>query len=162
MNGPYAQDALNQIEIHNLLRATLTGNQAEYYAIESELNSWRRMADNLGIAKGEDRYRLRMLQEYIAITPPNVRCPCKRGICLRVPDDHWLECPVGEKEKKAVSDAEIEAAKRAHERDLQQRKEQHYRDLAASITSQWNTGVVKYLPQRIREALIADCSFNHL
>ena len=42
----------------------------------------KREARNLGLEGETERVLLRNLQHFISLTPPELRCPCKRGLVL--------------------------------------------------------------------------------
>ena len=70
--------------------------QAEAIIVDEMLADWMRTADLLNIPDGAITFRLRMMQEYIASTPPEERCPCRKGVVLRNGNDHWIGCTEGE------------------------------------------------------------------
>ena len=58
-DGPYAQEALQWVDIDYL--TAIDGRLIQRWR-------WLKMANLLGIPDGPDRYRLRLIQEFITIT----------------------------------------------------------------------------------------------
>ena len=119
LNGPYALEAINQIDIPYL--TSMPGNQYHYEEVKKILDYWLHIADLLEIHAGVDDYRLRMLQEHCANKRPDERCPCQRrpGQCPE-PNDHWPNCAVG----RRIED------ERAHETHLREMAQEAERQLA--------------------------------
>ena len=58
--------------------------------------SWLKMANLLAIPDGADRYRLRLVQEFIAMTEPAKRSPGQRGIAVAPTSwAHFPDCSAG-------------------------------------------------------------------
>ena len=65
------------------------------------------IADRLGIAKGPSAQRLRDLQDYLAITHPLHRCPCRKPF-TRDFKLHFQECPFAGYYYKEEDEAKME------------------------------------------------------
>ena len=102
LSGPFAEDAKRIINPEILLsKPTDPFYKAE---IGKDLIKWRHQARLLKFCPAVeldldpaswDASNLSQLQKFIAITPPVNRCLCSKGP-MKLPEDHWPECPYGE------------------------------------------------------------------
>ena len=88
--GPYAEDAKRLIRLPYLLRFT----NAQDMERDEIKDRWLRLYIALELKDFEDKGYLRVLQEYIAVTPPEERCPCRKGRRLiHWEHRHFPQCP---------------------------------------------------------------------
>ena len=134
--GPYADDARELISLRYLYRFT-PGQDCEK---EEQLARWNRLHELLGL---DDSTGLRALQEYIAVTPPDERCPCRHGVRLLIADDHFPGCRHATLHQQKLRYRQRRAA-------IQERRGARNRDEKRSaeiLTANWKRGSLKQLPR---------------
>ena len=57
-------------------------NQLPHWEREAERDKWGKLASTLKVAQADDKDMLYKMQQFIATTPPEMRCPCRRGELL--------------------------------------------------------------------------------
>ena len=66
--------------------------QGDYMQRRELVDYWCKIARQLGMEADVEKDLLRKLQEYVGITPPAERCPCKHGVSLQSSLDHFPHC----------------------------------------------------------------------
>ena len=112
----WAKDAERIINIPEMMDYKC--GQAKAMVHEKSVGWYLQKALELGLSEernvfGDDcEHVLERLKEYIASTPPAMRCPCKRGVALAKAGQHWGVCDAKpalirkERELKKVADEE--------------------------------------------------------
>ena len=153
MLGPYRDEALAMVDIREI--TSMPGNQEHYAQLQRQLLYWLRRCDGLGIPAGEDRIRLRALQNHIATTVPQDRCPCKNGKILKTGDEHWGSCKDGarlrEEETIRVREEEVRRQQAELEADIRRRHQaaaariNAARTLSQQLNDGWNWRVAGFV-----------------
>ena len=125
--------------------------------VESQLNHWNRMAEILGFVGGV-KWRLRQLQEYIAATPADERCPCRRGFVVNAPTDHWDGCEVGMREAR-LEELRAEASEeRRRAREDEERRQEHAMHFAHQLGANCDAETLQWLPLSTLTKISLDCA----
>ena len=88
--GPFVEDALRLIDAPFLLQTP--SNPLEHGHRQFLVKLWIRRASLVHIEGRDGGDTLLKLQQYIAVTPPEKRCPCEHGVELTQSADHFPEC----------------------------------------------------------------------
>ena len=92
----WAKDADRIINIAEMM--DLKCGQAEALVHDKWVGWYLQKAIELGLSEERDpnwderKAALEGLKEYIATTPPAMRCPCKKGVALVKAGQHWGVC----------------------------------------------------------------------
>ena len=104
---------------------------------------WSRLHELLEMPNKPGTDYLRCLQEYIAVTPPNDRCPCRHGVRLLITADHFPGCLHTTQQERMLRYMERRAA-------IQQRRPVRNREekqAARTLQEKWRRRVLKQLPR---------------
>ena len=110
IRGSWAQEPKEMISVDYLLELFI--NQLACWPREVGVRKWHALADKLDLVHPGDLNRdmLVRMQQYIATPPPEMRCPCTRGIVLNTIEEHFPECDASPAlELKAKQLAEVKA-----------------------------------------------------
>ena len=157
IEGEWADDALNLYNIDSLLE--ITDAQGDWAERQVTVEYWVRMARQVGVAGQNQRDILRGLQEYVAVMPPQARCPCKHGVSLARADDHYPHCDNTYAQRIRES-AQERMRRRIRELEEQEEALQRRWDLLESdaqvIRTRWGDGVTAHLPTSTLERILED------
>ena len=109
-------DALRLINVHFLLHTP--SNALEHGHRQFMVKLWIRRASLVHIEGRDAGETLLKLQQYIAVTPPEKRCPCEHGFEVTQSADHFPECDAAwtlrkrELQLAVLQDDEIALAKK--------------------------------------------------
>ena len=161
LEGEWGQEALDLYNIEQLLEMQpAQGDWAERRVV---VEFWLEMARQLGLSGEDDRGILRNLQEYVAVTHPQARCPCKHGVVLARVDDHYPGC-----DNTFAQRAREMAAERFQERLRELREEQEAmeerwqldEDAAETIRWHWRREAAQHLPTATLRRIMEDCQLQ--
>ena len=150
ITGMWAQQAKEMINIDYLLE--FFDGQLQGWPRQYEVRKWHALAVKLGLALPSLVHRdiLVVMQQYIATTPPEQRCPCTRGMVLNTIQEHFPECDaVPALELKSEQLAQLDA-ERMHIELRRQRIEQTWRDNQRSadlLQATWNPTILTHCPR---------------
>ena len=90
--GHWAEQAKEKIDVDDLLQ--VFSSQAASCSTEVQLRKWNALAIKLGVTNVQDRTRdmLIKMQQYIALTPHALRCPCAQGMEVNSISDYFPGC----------------------------------------------------------------------
>ena len=156
--GKWADDARRDIPIEYL--EEFVPNQEEWANRQKAADSWKQMGVALKLYPEGDRQvdQLRKVQEFIARTPPQQRCPCAHGVPVEKSEDHYSRCDakfglqqMEEEQEKFKRELEkVERAKAAREADLRAMATR-----TKAVEGQWVDTQVKHMStaflQRLRK-----------
>ena len=80
LDGEWDADARALISLSHFRE--MFDNQIPHWEREAERVKWGQLAATLKVAQSDDPDMLHKMQQYIATTPPEMRCPCRRGELL--------------------------------------------------------------------------------
>ena len=80
LDGEWDADARALISLSHFRE--MFNNQMPHWEREAERVKWGQLAATLKVAEPDDPDMLHKMQQYIATTPPEMRCPCRRGELL--------------------------------------------------------------------------------
>ena len=88
----WAQQGKEMIDIDYLLE--IFDGQLQGWPRQYVVRKWHALAVKLGLALPSLVHRdiLVVMQQYIATTAPEQRCPCTRGVVLNTIEEHFPEC----------------------------------------------------------------------
>ena len=92
ITGTWAQQAKEMIDIVYLLE--FFDGQLQGWPRQYQVRKWHALAVKLALALPSllQPDMLVVMQQYIATTPPEQRCPCTRGVVLNTIEEHFPEC----------------------------------------------------------------------
>ena len=131
LEGPYAAEAKEAFDEEWLL--DMPPNQQDYMNRQECLQIWLKWADGWKIPPGRGvEERLQGIKEFLAITPPEKRCPCASGVELAEEGDHYPGCP--DSKKLTVTSLLHDREKRSHAED---ERMEGIRETYADGTRKW-------------------------
>ena len=145
--GKWAADALREVNIDYLEEFCPNQEAGDNRAEAARI--WYRMGAALKLYPDNVlSWDLRKVQEFIARTPPHLRCPCARGVKLEKWEDHYNKCNL--KAGLGMLEREKEAFKRKLEKDVEDREaiEEADRKQAAQmkvLEGQWDESQVSHM-----------------
>ena len=135
----------------------LPPGQLEYMRRQEAIASWVKLAKVLGKSDGYDQQKLRWMQEFIANTSPEHRCPCKRGVTVTRSDQHFPGCEkIAECEEQ---ERESELLRLEFERLIceQEQVRQRLQQRAHDIKTSWSADATSLLSTDFLAAIKKDC-----
>ena len=155
--GPYASDALQQVDI-GYLTETLYPNQMQQIEVDDERDFWLRIADYLKVAESTDPApRLRSVQEHLAAHPLHKRCPCNHGAELVHSSHHLVYCNGRARQQALEQRQQAERKRREREEEEQRHQKKNAFRLAGQITSDWTERTVEFLSGDTLRQIEEDC-----
>ena len=160
--GPFMEDALRLIYAPFLLHTP--SNALEHGHRQFMVKLWIRRASLVHIEGRDAGDTLLKLQQYIAVTPPEKRCPCEHGVELSQSADHFPECDAAwtlrkrELQLAVLQDEEIALAKKKSKIEAGWQMEH---DGAMEVKAMWSastpahlgTALLKSMKTAIRDEL---------
>ena len=89
IRGRLAQEAKEMIDMDSFLE--VFSKQMAGWTWSLKVRKWRAMTVQLAHHCVQDPDMLVRMQQYIATTPPEMRCPCTLGLVLNTTEDHIPE-----------------------------------------------------------------------
>lgn len=114
------------------------------------VRKWEALAIKLGVANGreERRDRLIKMQQYIAVTPHSLRCPCAQGMEVESICDHFPGCDqVPALDLKETLLAEVESEKLQLKRQRIERNWHETKTRAQHLESTWDPAILTHCPR---------------
>ena len=145
LEGKWANEARNMFNYEWMF--DIPPNQMDYLKRRDEVEYWCDFARQLGLVADEERLLLRKLQEFVAKTPLEQRCPCKHNVVLATSEDHWPGCDV----IPAIQIEEDEKRMKEKEKVIEQEREMCRRrrikdsDDAFDISQLWRSELPSYM-----------------
>ena len=127
-------------------------NQLAGWSREERVRKWHALAVKLGLehpgVKGRDM--LVGMQQYIATTLPEMRCPCTRGIVVNTSGEHFRECdavPGLELKSKQLAAVDAEKIQLDLKRQPIEHKWANNKTTAVHLHARWDPAVLTHCPR---------------
>ena len=161
LEGEWAQEAMDLYNIDHLVEMQpAQGDWAERRVI---VEFWLVMAGQLGLSGEDDRAILRNMQEYVAVTPPQARCPCKHGVVLARVDDHYPDCEntfAQRAREMAAERYQVQQRELREQEEAMERRRQMEIVQARDIHRQWRRCLAPLLPTETLQRMRDDCGME--
>ena len=158
LEGEWSQEAEDLFDLDYILG--IPPGQGDYMQRREMADYWLAMARKLKIRGEYDADILRNFQEYVAVTPPQERCPCKHGVELANSLEHYPRCD----NIRAHVEREFEQRRIwARERELREQEEANERrrqmeiEQARDIHRQWSMSIATHLRTESLQKIRDDC-----